>query len=77
MARYLVDWARENGWERIEGFAFLDADFFDSYKWIPSIHFWESAGFKHASTRTMDIPNLGDAEVADFTLTLNEKKRLA
>jgi hypothetical protein len=71
MARYLVDWANEQGWERIEGFAFSDADFFDAYKWLPSIHFWKKAGFEQARTRMMDIPDLGDdVAVADFALSL-------
>jgi GNAT superfamily N-acetyltransferase len=41
MVRYLVDWAREQGWERIEGSAFIRGD----WKWLPDVEFWENAGF--------------------------------
>lgn len=46
MARYLVDWAREQGWDRIEGVTFASPAGDDAYRWIPSIQFWEQAGFE-------------------------------
>ena len=41
MASYLVDWARERGWERIQGSAFIDGD----WGWLPNVEFWEGVGF--------------------------------
>ncbi|MFP4383751.1 MAG: N-acetyltransferase family protein [Spirochaetia bacterium] len=51
MLQYLVDWARESGWERIEGWAFEDSSTDDAYRWIPSLEFWEKAGAKRG-----DVP---------------------
>ena len=41
MARYLVDWARRNRWDRIQGSAFVEGD----WGWLPGVRFWENAGF--------------------------------
>jgi GNAT superfamily N-acetyltransferase len=46
MAQYLVEWASEQGWDRIEGVTFATPDGDDAYRWIPSIQFWEKAGFQ-------------------------------
>lgn len=50
MARYLIAWARENGWQRIEGWAFAQSDF----SWLPDIAFWEKAAFKRGTARVFD-----------------------
>ncbi|MBT7162520.1 MAG: GNAT family N-acetyltransferase [Victivallales bacterium] len=54
MARYLVDWARQTGWERIQGWAFAEADTGDAYRWLPSIQFWEKAGFQRGGSCVFD-----------------------
>ncbi len=41
MVRYLVEWAAAQGWERIEGCAFIGGD----WKWLPDVDFWVDAGF--------------------------------
>ena len=58
MLQHLVDWARESGWERIEGWAFADPSADDAYKWIPSVQFWEKAGAKRGGVPTFppDVP---------------------
>ena len=50
MVRYLVEWARANGWERIQGWAFEKSDF----GWLPSIVFWEKCGFNRGKARGWD-----------------------
>ena len=50
MVRYLVEWARANGWERIQGWAFETSDF----GWLPDIVFWEKCGFKRGKARGWD-----------------------
>jgi GNAT superfamily N-acetyltransferase len=45
MATYLVDWAREHGWERIQGSAFIDGN----WQWLPNVKFWEKAGFSRGT----------------------------
>lgn len=57
MAKYLIEWARENGWERIEGWAFADPSVDDAYVWIPSVQFWEKAGFKKTG-----VPSFEDGD---------------
>ena len=54
MARHLVGCAREQGWERIQGWAFADANIDDSYRWLPSIQFWERAGFSRGEACAFD-----------------------
>ncbi len=54
MARYLVEWARENGWERIQGWTFGNPDIDDAYRWLPSIEFWEKADFQRGKARVFD-----------------------
>ncbi|MFP4053227.1 MAG: N-acetyltransferase family protein [Phycisphaerae bacterium] len=71
MANYLIDWARESGWERIEGWTFSDSQFFDAYKWLPSIHFWEKAGFAEKQRRIEDMDELGkNILMSDFEVKL-------
>lgn len=41
MVAYLVDWAREHRWDRIQGSAFIEGD----WQWLPGVAFWEKAGF--------------------------------
>ncbi|MEO2005389.1 MAG: GNAT family N-acetyltransferase [Candidatus Poribacteria bacterium] len=41
LVAYLVDWAREHGWERIQGSAFIQGN----WQWLPDVQFWEKAGF--------------------------------
>ncbi len=41
MATCLLDWATENGWDRIQGSAFVEGD----WNWLPGVAFWEKAGF--------------------------------
>jgi GNAT superfamily N-acetyltransferase len=51
LVRYLIDWAREQGWERIEGgFAFAEG----GYGWLPNIAFWEGLGFTREAPRMYD-----------------------
>ena len=50
MVRYLVEWARANGWERIQGWAFEKSEF----GWLPDIVFWEKCGFKRGQARGWD-----------------------
>jgi len=50
MVRYLVEWARANRWQRIEGWAFENSDF----GWLPDIAFWEKCGFRRGSARGWD-----------------------
>jgi GNAT superfamily N-acetyltransferase len=50
LVRYLAGWARANGWERIQGWAFEKSDF----GWIPDIVFWEKCGFKRGKARGWD-----------------------
>lgn len=66
MARYLVTWARVQGWERIEGWAFAQPDVDDAYIWIPSIQFWEKAGFEAGGVPhfAADDPNVNKPAVA-------------
>lgn len=54
MVRFLVDWAREQGWERIEGRAFASPDIDDAYRWIPSIEFWGKLGFSRTKEDSFD-----------------------
>lgn len=54
MAQSLIDWSRDQGWERIQGWAFADADIDDSYRWLPSIDFWEKAGFTRGESCVFD-----------------------
>ncbi len=54
MARELIDWARERGWHRVQGWAFADGTVDDSYRWLPSIQFWEGAGFERGIERVFD-----------------------
>lgn len=71
MAGYLVEWAKTRGWEKIQGFAFSNADFSDAYKWLPSIHFWERSGFDKNEEETMNFGELGEnVPVTNFTLSL-------
>ena len=50
MVRYLVEWARANGWDRVQGWAFERSDF----GWLPDIVFWEKCGFKRGKARGWD-----------------------
>ena len=50
MVGCLVEWARANGWERIEGWAFENGD----YGWVPNIEFWEHCGFRRGKARGWD-----------------------
>ena len=72
MARYLVDWSRAQGWERIEGWAFAHSGVDDAYVWIPSIQFWEKAGFQKGDTPTFpsDDPNV-NKPACEFSIDLN------
>ena len=65
MARYLVDWARAEGWERIQGSTFLSGD----WGWLPNVAFWEKAGFTRGTTEESTLefgPSVG------FHIDLNE-----
>ena len=58
MARYLVEWARPQGWERIEGSAFLDGD----WGWLPNVEFWEKVGFVRGNEKESTLefgPSIG------------------
>jgi GNAT superfamily N-acetyltransferase len=50
MVRYLVDWAKAQGWEKIQGWAFENGGF----NWLPDIAFWEKCGFKRGISRVFD-----------------------
>lgn len=50
MVRYLVEWAKVNEWQRIEGWAFEKSNF----SWLPNIVFWEKCGFKRGQARGWD-----------------------
>ena len=72
MLYYLVDWARENGWERIEGWAFENPSVDDAYVWIPSVQFWEKAGARRGSVPAFEEgdPNIGKP-ACKFVIDLN------
>ena len=71
MAQYLVDWARENGWERIQGWAFESPEIDDSYRWLPSVQFWEKAGFQRGNARVFDPSDPGTNKPGfDFAIDL-------
>ena len=73
MVRYLIQWAKEQGWERIEGWAFANSDVDDAYKWLPSIQFWEKAGFQRGSARVFDPSNPGTNKPGfDFAIELRQ-----
>ena len=50
MVRYLVEWAKANEWQRIQGWAFAKSNF----GWLPDIAFWEKCGFKRGAPRGWD-----------------------
>jgi hypothetical protein len=54
MARYLVDWAGELGWERLQGWAFAEPGIGEAYRWLPSIQFWEKAGYQRGKSCVFD-----------------------
>jgi ribosomal protein S18 acetylase RimI-like enzyme len=53
LARALVDWARKQGWKRIELTTFADLDIFYGTSGGAGKGFWEKAGFKVEKTRPM------------------------
>ena len=53
LARALVDWARKQGWKRIEVTTFADLDIFYGTSGGAGKGFWEKAGFKVEKTRPM------------------------
>jgi hypothetical protein len=53
LARALIDWARQNGWKRIELTTFADLDVFYGVTGGAGKSFWEKAGFKLQNTRPM------------------------
>jgi len=71
MLRYLVDWAKEQGWEKIEGWAFTDHSVDEAYKWIPSVQFWEKAGAKRGKAPSFppDVPP-PPGPVCEFSIDL-------
>jgi GNAT superfamily N-acetyltransferase len=70
MSIYLIEWAKEQGWDKIQGWAFSDSHFIDAYKWLPSIHFWEKSGFQKEKSREMDIEGLGsNIHINDFSIS--------
>ena len=74
MARYLVDWAREAGWERIEGWAFANPEENDAYVWIPSVQFWEKAGMQREQSRVFDPSDpITSKPGYDFAIDLQQK----
>lgn len=71
MVGYLVDWAREQGWEKIQGWAFESPEIDDSYRWLPSIQFWEKAGFERGVARVFDPSHPGTNKPGfDFAIDL-------
>ena len=50
LVRYLVEWAKANEWQRIQGWAFEKSDF----AWLPDIIFWEKCGFHRGKARAWD-----------------------
>jgi GNAT superfamily N-acetyltransferase len=53
LAHALVDWARQNGWKRIEMTTFADLDIFYGTSGGAGKSFWEKAGFKVEKIRPM------------------------
>jgi hypothetical protein len=53
LARVLVDWARQNGWKRIELTTFADLDIFYGVTGSAGKGFWEKVGFKVQKTKPM------------------------
>jgi len=52
-AQYLVEWARDHGWERIEGWALSEP----ACAWLPDIRLWEEAGFRRGRRRHINEDN--------------------
>jgi len=74
LALYLVNWARGQGWERIEGQAFASPDIDDAYVWIPSVEFWEKAGFRRINEYTFDPDHAGIKKSGyEFAIDLNQQ----
>lgn len=70
MSKYLIEWAKDKGWDKIQGWAFSESNFLDAYKWLPSVHFWQKSGFKIEKSRKMDMGDLGNVSVSDFSIDL-------
>ncbi|MFP4460534.1 MAG: GNAT family N-acetyltransferase [Candidatus Zixiibacteriota bacterium] len=72
MTKYLIKWAKFQGWNKIQGCAFSDNKFMDAYKWIPSIHFWQKSGFQIDKSEEKDMGELGNVQMSDFSINLKE-----
>ncbi len=75
MVIYLIDWAKQQGWEKIQGWAFESSEIDDSYTWLPSIQFWEKSGFERGIARVFDPSDPGTNKPGfDFAINLNDAK---
>jgi hypothetical protein len=73
MVRYLIDWAKENGWYKIQGWAFESPEIDDAYRWLPSIQFWEKSGFERRNARVFDPSSPGTNKPGfDFVIDLRK-----
>jgi GNAT superfamily N-acetyltransferase len=73
MVRYLIDWAKTRGWERIEVDAFEDVPLIYEITGSAGINFWRKLGFRIIDRHPH--PYLQDR--SDFVLKLEEQARAA
>lgn len=52
MARELIEWARENGWQAIEACAYEDLGILYAHTGQAGKRFWEKLGFRVVNTST-------------------------
>jgi GNAT superfamily N-acetyltransferase len=74
MVRALIEWAKANGWERIEADSFEDIPIIYEMTGSAGHTFWEKLGF-HIADRHLD-PELQDrSQFAEFVMTLEEQAK--
>jgi hypothetical protein len=60
LVRTLIDWAKQQGWEKIEVTTFADLDIFYGITGSAGKSFWEKAGFQLRNTTPMSIDDWPD-----------------
>ena len=60
LARALIDWARQQGWKKLEVTTFADLDIFYGVTGGAGKSFWEKVGFKVQSTKPMSREDWSD-----------------